>query len=178
MPATRPSYSISPPLASLHPTGLVLREGVVTEVSVGGSALAQQMPADWAAELQLTQEQIGNAVQLGLAFHVGSSIAAYLRSHLIARSSEHKAVDEAATQPLLRSPAKHGPSLSLREIRLRGCNRLAVRRLEWNRGFIRGDQSPHMQHATNSRDTREQVGWYPPSNQVSPQKSQQMDGAV
>jgi site-specific DNA-cytosine methylase len=62
-------------------TGLVLREGVVTEVSLEESALAQQMPEDWATDLQLTQEQIGNAVPLGLAFHVGSSIAAYLRPH-------------------------------------------------------------------------------------------------
>jgi hypothetical protein len=33
-------------------TGLVLREGVVIEVSVKESALAQQMPEDWAADLQ------------------------------------------------------------------------------------------------------------------------------
>jgi hypothetical protein len=112
-------------------TGLVLREGVVTGVSVAESALAQQMPGDWVADLQLRQEQIGNAVPLGLAFHVGPSIAAYLRPHLIARSSEHRAVDEAATGHLLSSPARHGPRLSLREIRLGGFNRLAARRLEW-----------------------------------------------
>jgi hypothetical protein len=114
-------------------TGLVLREGVVTEVSLEESALAQQMPEDWVTDLQLTQEQIRNAVPLGLAFHVGSSIAAYLRPHLIARYSEPKAVDEAATGHLLSSPARHGPRLSLREIRLGGFNRLAVRRLEWKR---------------------------------------------
>jgi hypothetical protein len=91
------------------------------------------MPEDWAADLQLTQEQIGNAVPLGLAFRVGSSIAACLRPHLIARSSGHKAVDEAATGHLLRSPARHGPRLSQREIRLVAFNRLAVRRLEWKR---------------------------------------------
>jgi hypothetical protein len=43
-------------------TGLVLREGVVTEVSLEESALAQQMPEDWVSDLQLTQEQVGNAV--------------------------------------------------------------------------------------------------------------------
>ena len=35
-------------------TGLVLREGVVTEVSLEESALAQQMPEDWVSDLQLT----------------------------------------------------------------------------------------------------------------------------
>jgi hypothetical protein len=47
-------------------TGLVLREGVVTEVWLGESALAQQMPEDWVSHLQLTQDQIGDAVPLGL----------------------------------------------------------------------------------------------------------------
>ena len=85
------------------------------------------------SDLQLTQEQIGNAVPLGIAFHVGSSIAAYLRPHLIARSTEPKAADEVATCRPPSSPARHGPRLSLREIRLGGFNRLAVRRLEWKR---------------------------------------------
>jgi hypothetical protein len=102
-------------------TGLVLRGGLVTEVSVEESALAQQMPEDWEADLQLAQEQIGNAVLLGLAFHVGPSIAAYLRPHLIARSSEPKAVDGAVC-PLLRSPEKLAPRPTLRETRLGGLN--------------------------------------------------------
>jgi hypothetical protein len=46
----------------------VLREGVVTEVPLlEESALAQQMPEDRVSGLQLPQEQIGNAVPLGLA---------------------------------------------------------------------------------------------------------------
>jgi hypothetical protein len=95
-------------------------------------ALAQQIPEDWAAELQLTQEQIWSAVPLGLAFHVGTSIAAYLRPHLSDRAlpSEHKAGCRRGSYSALASLTGEAQALSLREIRLGGVNRLAVRCLE------------------------------------------------
>ena len=113
-------------------TGLVLREGVVTQVTLEESALAQQMPEDWAADLQLTQEQIGNAVPLGIAYHLGVAIADYLRPHLLARAEIEKSE---VIAPIASPPPRphHLSKLSLREVRLGGFSRLAVRRIEWKR---------------------------------------------
>ena len=66
-------------------SGLVLREGVVTEVTLEESALAQQLPEEWVLEHGLTQEQVGNAVPLGLAFHLGVKVASYLHPMLASR---------------------------------------------------------------------------------------------
>jgi hypothetical protein len=63
---------------------------VVTQVTLEESALAQQIPEDWAADLQLTQEQIGNAVPLGISYYLGVAIADYLRPHLLARAEIEK----------------------------------------------------------------------------------------
>jgi hypothetical protein len=92
------------------------------------------MPEDWAADLQLTQEQIGNAVPLGIAYayHLGVAIADYLRPHLLARAEIEKSevIAPIASPP----PQPHSRSkLSLREVRLGGFSRLAVRRIEWKR---------------------------------------------
>jgi hypothetical protein len=67
---------------------------VVTKVTLEEPALAQQMPKDWAEDLQLTQEQIGNAVPLGIAYHLGVAIADYLRPHLLARAEIEKGESE------------------------------------------------------------------------------------
>ena len=52
------------------------------------SALAQQLPEEWVLEHALTQEQVGNAVPLGLTFHLGVKIASYLHPLLLAREEE------------------------------------------------------------------------------------------
>jgi hypothetical protein len=66
--------------------GLVLREGVVTEVTLEEPALAQQLPEEWVLEHGLTQEQVGTAVPLGLTFHLGVKVVSYLRPLLTERA--------------------------------------------------------------------------------------------
>ena len=56
------------------------------EVTLEESALAQQLPEEWVLEHGLTQEQIGNAVPLGLTFHLGVKVVSYLRSMLTERA--------------------------------------------------------------------------------------------
>jgi hypothetical protein len=69
-------------------TGLVLREGVVTEVTLeprgvcASAANARGLGCRLAAH---PQEQIGDSVPLGIAYHLGVAIADYLRPHLLAR---------------------------------------------------------------------------------------------
>jgi site-specific DNA-cytosine methylase len=60
-------------------TGLVLREGVVTEVTPQESAMAQQLPDRLFFDHDLSQVQVGNAIPMGIAFHLGKTIGDYLR---------------------------------------------------------------------------------------------------
>ena len=60
-------------------TGLVLREGVVTRVTPQESAMAQQLPDRLFDDYDIDQVQVGNAIPMGLAFHLGKAIGDYLR---------------------------------------------------------------------------------------------------
>ena len=128
---------------------MVLREGVVTEVTLEESALAQQLPEEWVLEHGLTQEQVGNAVPLGLAFHLGVKVVSYL--HPMLASREEGGGDAASPQrcaPLspttstfpssqacqvLRARKLAGGEICLHELRLVGFSRRAAKLIEWKR---------------------------------------------
>jgi hypothetical protein len=81
-----------------------------------------------------TQEQIGNAVPLGIAYHLDVAIADYLRPHLLARAEIEKSEVIAPIASPPPRPHRHS-KLPLREVQLGGFSfsRLAVRRIEWKR---------------------------------------------
>jgi site-specific DNA-cytosine methylase len=100
--------------------GLVLREGVLTEVALEESALAQQLPEDWVLEHRLTQEQVGNAVPLGLTFHLGVKVVSYLRPLLIERAEGGDASKRRQLSSSSTTEARFFPSSrACRELRTR-----------------------------------------------------------
>ena len=130
-------------------TGLVLREGVVTVVTPEESALAQQLPEEWVLEHTLTQEQVGNAVPLGLAFHLGVRLASYLHPLLLAREEEgggatasqhcapsspkNKMFPSSRACRALRARKRPGSKVCMHELRMVGFSRRAAKLIEWKR---------------------------------------------
>ena len=128
---------------------MVLREGVVTEVTLEESALAQQLPEEWVLEHGLTQEQVGNAVPLGLAFHLGVRVTSYLHPMLASRekggggtASPQRCAPLSPTTTTfpssracqaLRARKLAGGAICLHELRLFGFSRRAARLIEWKR---------------------------------------------
>jgi hypothetical protein len=130
--------------------GPVLREGVVTEVTLAEPALAQQLPEDWVLEHGLTQEQVGNAVPLGLTFHLGVKVVSYLRPLLNGREADEG--DASNIRPFASSStvkARSVPSsracrelrtrrgaaaiFCLHELRMTGFSRRGAKLIEWKR---------------------------------------------
>ena len=129
--------------------GLVLREGVVTEVTLEESAPAQQLPEEWVLEHGLTQEQVGNAVSLGLTFHLGVKVVSYLRPLLTERAgggdaSKRRPLTSASTKEARPSPSSRAcrelrtrkggaAKVCLHELRMTGFSRRAAKLMEWKR---------------------------------------------
>ena len=113
------------------------------------SALAQQLPEEWVSEHALTQEQVGNAVPLGLAFHLGVRLASYLRPLLLAREKEGGGATVSQLRPpsspkknkfpssracqALRERKRVGTKVCLHELRMVGFSRRAAKLIEWKR---------------------------------------------
>jgi hypothetical protein len=60
-------------------TGLVLREGVVTKVTLEEPLLAQQLPERLLKDHALVQQHIGNAISAKMAYAVASALVRHLR---------------------------------------------------------------------------------------------------
>jgi hypothetical protein len=139
-------------------TGLVLREGVPTRVTIKESMVAQQLPERMLQDHTIMQRMVGNAVPTGIVFHLGKALISYAAPLLPSSAlsppptAPAKTVDVSpryhpyfnadAEPPSASTPidslrcsslaAPHALSRSqLHELRRAGFGRSAVKLLEW-----------------------------------------------
>ena len=135
-------------------TGLVLREGVPTRVTVEESMVAQQLPERMLDDYDITQPMVGNAVPTGMVFHLGKALLKYAAPYLGTAAStspaalptlppqDYHTYSAGADPPpasttidcsrcgTRASPPRLSPP-QLHELRCAGFGRAAVRLLEW-----------------------------------------------
>ena len=80
-------------------TGLVLREGVVTKVTLEESLLAQQLPERLLTDHSIVQQQVGNAIPAKMAYAVASALVRYLDPLLCDGTSNTPTPTPSPTQP-------------------------------------------------------------------------------